>query len=112
MLALTITIFLLAGIITGVIYSPFFEWKLHKDVMHTRRKITWKWLRKKPRLLRFLNKVINFSFIAHAVIHHGIFGGNHTYHAGPDSEDEKSTIPMAWYHGIVLVSFASSPWWV
>jgi hypothetical protein len=128
--------FIVAGLCVGFLYSPFFEWKLHKDWMHKKRRIKWKWIRTRPlvrrilhslfnlrTLRRILQKLVNFPFTRHHIIHHGIFAGDHTYHAGPtqdpvtrsenlNTELEKWTIPMAWWQGFALVAIASSPWWI
>lgn len=70
-------------------YASFFEWLLHKYVMH------------RP-ILGF-----NYAFNAHAKIHHDIFKADESYHLKNDKD--KSTIPMAWWNSLVLVPIASIP---
>jgi hypothetical protein len=66
------------GFLGGVIYCSFFEWMLHKHVMH------------KP--LKFFR----YPFLAHAVTHHGKFKSDFTYHL--QDEADKKTVPMAWWN--------------
>jgi hypothetical protein len=70
------------GFMGGVVYCSFFEWTLHKYIMHT----NLKWF--------------SYPFKAHAVTHHGIFKSDHTYHL----QDEKTikTVPMAWWNAPVM----------
>jgi hypothetical protein len=78
-----------AGCTLGVIYSSFFEWTLHRFVMH-----------------RAVGS-FDYAFKAHAVVHHGIFKADHTYHL--IVEKDKKTIPMAWWNGPVLVLLTQIP---
>jgi hypothetical protein len=73
----------------AVVWSSFFEWALHRFVMH------------KP-LGGF-----DYPFKAHALIHHQIFKADETYHL--IEEKDKWTIPMAWWNGPVLVLLCQSP---
>lgn len=73
----------------NVVFASFFEWLLHKYVMH-----------------RPLGS-FRYAFQAHAVVHHKVFKADHTYHL--IHEHDKSTIPMAWWNGAVLVLIASTP---
>ena len=52
----------LTGLAVGIIFASFFEWTLHKYVMH--------------------RPVGNFryAFQAHAIVHHGTFKADKTYH--------------------------------
>jgi hypothetical protein len=75
--------------VATVIYASFLEWNLHKHLMHTKRK--W----------------FPYPFNTHAVTHHQIFKADETYHL--QHEDDKHTIPMAWWNGIVLVTIATIP---
>jgi hypothetical protein len=68
------------GFIGGIIYCSFFEWMLHKYVMH------------RPFL-----KFFRYPFQAHAVVHHGIFKADSTYHL--QNAADKKTVPMAWWNG-------------
>jgi len=71
------------GFLGGIIYSSFFEWTLHKFVMH-----------------RPLGS-FEYPFRAHALIHHHIFRADKTYHLQEDAD--KKTVPMAWWNGPVLI---------
>ena len=71
------------------IVSSFFEWTLHKFVMH-----------------RPVGS-FDYPFKAHAVIHHHVFKADHTYHL--INPEDRKTIPMAWWNGPVLVFIASIP---
>lgn len=78
-----------AGLTIGVVFASFFEWVLHKYVMH--------------------RPVGNFryAFHAHAVVHHKTFKADHTYHLVDDKD--KETIPMAWWNGPVLIAIGVLP---
>jgi hypothetical protein len=78
-----------AGIGSNVIFASFFEWSLHKYVMH-----------------RPVGS-FRYAFNAHAVVHHQIFKADHTYHLIQDKD--KETIPMAWWNGPVLILLAALP---
>lgn len=73
----------------SIVLGSFFEWALHKYVMH------------KP--------IGNFRypFEAHAVVHHQTFKADHSYHLIHDKD--KETIPMAWWNGPALILFFSLP---
>ena len=77
------------GFLGNIVFASFFEWVLHKYVMH--------------------RPVGNFryAFQAHAVVHHKTFKADHTYHLIHDHD--KETIPMAWWNCIVLVLIGSIP---
>ena len=77
------------GIILAVAWSSFFEWTLHRFIMH-----------------RPLGK-FDYPFKSHALVHHQIFKADETYHL--INEQDKMTIPMAWWHGPVLVALCQSP---
>ena len=86
------TIFILwclGGIAVGIVFASFFEWHLHKFVMH-----------------RPLGS-FRYAFQAHAVVHHKTFKADHTYHL--IHEKDKETIPMAWWNGPVLVAIGVLP---
>ena len=70
-------------------YSSFFEWTLHRYVMH------------QP------VGILTYPFERHALIHHRIFRADHTYHL-IDKKD-KQTIPMAWWNGPVLIAVCQIP---
>lgn len=79
----------LAGCGVGVVFASFFEWVLHKYVMH------------RP-VGRF-----RYAFNAHAVVHHKTFKADHTYHLV--EEKDRETIPMAWWNGPVLILIGVTP---
>jgi Fatty acid hydroxylase len=81
-----------AGFAGGFIGSSFFEWVLHRYVMH------------RP-LGRF-----RYAFKAHAQVHHRVFKADQTYHL--HHEKDKETIPMAWWNGPVLIGVALLPFLV
>jgi len=88
---------LAAGFSSGVIFASFFEWTLHKFLMH------------KP-LGGF-----DYAFRAHAQIHHQTFRSDDSYHL--IHEKDKETIPMAWWNGPVLIMICMLPfvgmaWWL
>lgn len=70
------------GFIGGVGYASFFEWTLHKHVMHT----NLKWF--------------GYPFKAHAITHHGLFKSDYTYHL--QHPDDRWTVPMAWWNAPVM----------
>jgi len=78
-----------AGIGANVIFASFFEWSIHKFVMH-----------------RPVGS-FRYAFQAHAVVHHQVFKADHTYHL--IVEKDKQTIPMAWWNGPVLILLGSLP---
>lgn len=85
-----------AGMGAGVIFASFFEWTLHRFVMH------------KP-----VGK-FEYAFRAHAIVHHQTFKADHTYHL--INEKDKETIPMAWWNGPLLIALCMVPatalaWW-
>jgi hypothetical protein len=73
----------------GVVIASFFEWTLHRFVMH-----------------KALGK-FDYAFQAHAVVHHQTFKADHTYHL--INESDKHTIPMAWWNGPVLIACCMIP---
>ena len=82
-------IWCLSGIAIGIVFASFFEWVLHKYVMH-----------------RPVGK-FRYAFQAHAIVHHGTFKADKTYHLL--DEKDKETIPMAWWNGPVLVIIGVLP---
>jgi hypothetical protein len=77
------------GFVLGVCFASFFEWVLHRFVMH------------KP------IRVFRYPFERHTLIHHQIFKADHTYHL--HKEQDKHTIPMAWWNGPVLIGLCQLP---
>jgi hypothetical protein len=80
------------GICVGCIFASFFEWYLHRYIMH-----------------RPLGK-FRYPYERHALIHHRIFKADHTYHLV--HEEDKLTIPMAWWNGPILIAASASPFLV
>ena len=85
------------GFALMVVYASFFEWTLHRYVMH-----------------RPLGK-FRYPFESHTLVHHRVFRADETYHL-VNAKDAK-TIPMAWWNGSVLVALGTSPfvaaaWWL
>ena len=81
-----------ATFVVAVIFASFFEWTLHRYFMH------------RP----FGNFV--YAFRAHALVHHQTFKADHTYHL--INEEDKHTIPMAWWNGPVLIAVGMTPFWI
>jgi hypothetical protein len=77
------------GILGGVVVGSFFEWALHRFVMH------------RP-LLGF-----TYPFRTHALVHHQRFRADHTYHL--IHEKDKETIPMAWWNGPAIIAVGMIP---
>jgi hypothetical protein len=80
------------GAMAGVAFASFFEWTLHRYFMHK----PWKGFR--------------YPFEKHALVHHHIFKGDATYHLV--HEQDKRTIPMAWWSGPVLVALCMLPFFI
>lgn len=85
------------GCLGAVVFASFFEWTLHRFVMH--RPVG----------------PFTYPFRAHALIHHQIFRADESYHL--IDEKDKWTIPMAWWNGPVLVflccvPFGLASWWM
>ena len=72
-----------AGLVVGVVVGSFFEWTLHRFLIH--RPVGH----------------FDYAFRAHALVHHQTFRSEHTYHL--IEEKDKETIPMAWWNGPVLI---------
>src|ERR1700722_5598084 len=81
-----------AAFVIAVIFASFFEWILHRFLMH-----------------RPVGK-FDYAFRAHALVHHQTFKADHTYHL--INEKDKKTIPMAWWNGPVLIAIGISPFLV
>jgi hypothetical protein len=80
------------GFSVSVIFASFFEWILHRYIMH-----------------RPVGK-FDYPFRAHALVHHRTFKADHTYHL--IREEDKKTIPMAWWNGPVLILIGMVPFLV
>jgi len=77
------------GFIAATCYASFFEWSLHRFIMH-----------------RPLGG-FTYPFRAHALVHHQTFKADHTYHL--IHEKDKETIPMEWWNGPVLIVLGTAP---
>lgn len=77
------------GFLLATIFASFFEWTLHRYIMH-----------------RPFGK-FTYPFERHALLHHRIFRADETYVL--IHEDDKHTIPMAWWNGPVLILAGSVP---
>ena len=77
------------GIVAGTAFGSFFEWALHRYIMHR----SFRWFR--------------FPYEKHTLIHHRIFRADHTYHLV--NEPDKKTIPMAWWAGPAIVAACQLP---
>ena len=77
------------GFLIAVVFASFFEWTLHRYIMH-----------------RPMGK-FDYPFRAHALVHHRTFKADHTYHL--INEEDKKTIPMAWWNGPVLIAVGLIP---
>jgi len=82
-------LWLAAGIVVGVVFCSFYEWTLHRFVMH-----------------RPVGK-FRYPFESHTLVHHHVFRADETYHL-IDRKDAE-TIPMAWWNGPVLVLLGALP---
>lgn len=82
-------LWLVIGLLFGTLGNSLFEWTLHRFVMHKRLK--W-----------FI-----YPFKAHAIVHHHVFKADETYHLM--REEDKHTVPMAWWNGPVLILVAQIP---
>lgn len=71
----------------GVVYASFFEWTLHRFLMH------------RP-LLGF-----TYPYRTHGITHHTVFGSGPNYHL-LDGKD-RDLVTMAWWNGPVLILFNS-----
>lgn len=78
-----------AGFLCAVVYASFFEWTLHRYLMH-----------------RPFGK-FRYPFEAHTLVHHRVFRADHTYHLIHDKDAK--TIPMAWWNGPVLIAVGILP---
>jgi hypothetical protein len=77
------------GFLSAVVYASFFEWILHRYIMH-----------------RPFGK-FRYPYEHHALIHHRVFRADHTYHL--INEKDAKTIPMAWWNGPVLIAVGLIP---
>ncbi len=91
-----------AGFASMIVFASFFEWTLHRFVMH--KNLKW----------------FSYPFDTHARVHHHVFKADHTYHLQDKKDAEE--IPMAWWNGPALilicclafvpVAAVTSWWWL
>jgi len=77
------------GFVIAIIFASFFEWALHRFVMHKRVSF------------------FSYPFEKHALVHHQIFKADETYHL--IKEEDKYTIPMAWWNGPAIIAVGINP---
>lgn len=77
------------GFGAAVAFASLFEWAFHRFFMH---RPVWRF---------------EYSFRAHALVHHQTFKADHTYHLV--DERDKETIPMAWWNGPALIAMCTVP---
>jgi thiol-disulfide isomerase/thioredoxin len=77
------------GLIVGIVSASFFEWILHRYLMH--RKV----------------RIFDYPFQKHALVHHRVFKADESYHLL--REEDKRTVPMAWWNGPVLIAVSQIP---
>ena len=89
MFDLSFLLWMSLGFLCGIVFDSFFEWTLHKFVMHRRVKF------------------LPYPFESHALTHHKIFKSDETYHL--QREHDKHTVRMAWWNGPVLIVLTQIP---
>jgi hypothetical protein len=77
------------GLFATPIFASFFEWALHRYFMH-----------------RPLGK-FTYPYERHTLVHHRIFKADESYVLR--REQDKHTIPMAWWNGPVLILVGAIP---
>jgi hypothetical protein len=93
---------ILAGSFLGaVVFGSFFEWSLHRYLMHGR------WIK-------------GYPYRTHDQVHHKVFDSGPNYHLG--ERDDHDLVTMAWWNGPVLmlanaplptlVAWLAGSWWV
>lgn len=82
-------LYFFAACFVAVVAASFFEWLLHRYVMH------------RP-ILGF-----RYPFKAHALVHHHVFRADDTYHLHDEKDGE--LVPMAWWNGPILVAISQIP---
>lgn len=83
-------LWLAAGFVSAIVFASFFEWVLHRYVMH--RPVG----------------PFDYPFRTHALIHHHVFRADDSYHV--QREEDKEIIPMAWWNGPALVALGCIPY--
>src|SRR5436305_14113232 len=85
------------GVSVCGIFGSCFEWAVHRFLMHQHVAI------------------FSYPYSRHALTHHRVFRADHTYHLV--NEEDKHTIPMAWWNGPLLIAacqlpFVGAAFWV
>jgi hypothetical protein len=70
------------GFVGFFVFASFFEWGLHRYFMHGGR-------------------LLQYPFHAHALVHHGIFRADNSYHLRNDNDKPKVT--FAWWNAPLLL---------
>lgn len=78
-----------AGFAGGIVFDSIFEWTLHRFIMHRRFGL------------------FDYPFERHALVHHRVFRADETYHLL--REQDRQTVPMAWWNGPALVAVGQLP---
>lgn len=86
---LTFLVWIVIGFVVGVVAASFFEWTLHRYIMH--RPVAG----------------FRYPYERHALIHHRIFRADESYHLL--DERDKATIPMAWWNGPAMIALCELP---
>lgn len=73
-----------SAFVAGMAYGSFFEWVLHKYLMH------------RPFLF------VTYPFRTHAQTHHVKFGSGRNYHLQDDGQ--KNLVTMAWWNSPILIA--------
>jgi len=99
---LIILLTMLLAFAGGIVYGSFFEWTLHRFMMH------------RPFLF------VTYPFKSHAITHHGTFGPGPDYHLRDESN--RGLVTMAWWNGPalfvtnapvgVLAAWLIGSWWI
>jgi len=72
----------LLGFGIAFFYATFFEWALHKHVMHTPKRVA-------------------YAYQSHDQVHHKVFGYKHNYHLQHD--EDKPLVTFAWWNYPLLL---------
>jgi len=71
------------GAVIGFLYGTFFEWVLHKHIMHTPKRLS-------------------YAYTAHDQVHHKVFGYKKTYHL-QRKEDQHLVTFAKWNYPVLLL---------
>jgi hypothetical protein len=76
----------------AILYAPFAEWALHRNVMHRRL------------------RGFSYPFKAHALKHHRLFKADFSYHLQDGKVKKK--IRMAWWNGVAIAVILGIPFYL